>query len=125
MDSNTILIISFTIYTAAIIGVGLYSSRKRKKTEEDFILANRELGPFVSALSASASAESGWVMLGLVGEAYLFGLSAFWIVPGIAAGYLFNWFVIAERLRKESLNLGASTLPQYFDYRFGGNSALL
>ena len=81
MDSNTILIISFTIYTAAIIGVGLYSSRKRKKTEEDFILANRELGPFVSALSASASAESGWVMLGLVGEAYLFGLSAFCCFP--------------------------------------------
>ncbi|MBU8933447.1 MAG: sodium/proline symporter [candidate division Zixibacteria bacterium] len=125
MDSQIVLTISFIVYTSAIIGVGLYSSRMRKRTEDDFTLANRELGPWVSALSASASAESGWVMLGLVGEAYLFGMSAFWIVPGIAAGYLFNWFVIAERLRRESLRMGTSTLPQYLDARFGGGSVAL
>lgn len=122
MNSNILLTVSFIIYTAAIITIGLYSSRRRKKTKEDFVLANRELGPWTSALSASASAESGWVMLGLVGEAYLFGMSAFWIVPGIAVGYLFNWFVIAERLRKKSLNLNAVTLPQYIDSHFGGGS---
>jgi sodium/proline symporter len=97
----------------------------RKKTTDDFVLANRELGPWAASLSASASAESGWVMLGLVGEAYLFGAAAFWIIPGIAIGYLFNWFVIAERLRKISTDGSIVTLPQYIVHRFGKNSKAL
>ncbi|MCK4856823.1 MAG: sodium/proline symporter, partial [candidate division Zixibacteria bacterium] len=125
MDSSFVLAASFVVYTAGIIIIGIYSTRRRKRTEDDFVLANRELGPWASALSASASAESGWVMLGLVGEAYLFGLSAFWIVPGIAAGYLFNWFVIAERLRRSTKESGVVTLPQYILSRFGGDSVLL
>ncbi len=125
MDSNAILTISFIVYTLIVIIIGLYSTKKQKQTEADFVLANRELGPWVSALSASASAESGWVMLGLVGEAYVSGLSAFWIVPGIALGYLFNWFVIAERLRKSTLQTGAVTLPQYISHRFGKDSTAL
>lgn len=119
------LIISFVVYTSGIIAIGLYSSKLRKKTSDDFVLANRELGPWASALSASASSESGWVMLGLVGEAYLYGAAAFWIVPGIAAGYLFNWYVIAERLRKSTLDTGAATLPQYIMHRYGRNSKAL
>ncbi len=125
MQDQTLLILSFIVYSVAIVALGLYSTRLRKKTADDFVLANRELGPWVSALSASASAESGWVMLGLVGEAYLFGAAAIWIIPGIAAGYLFNWFVIAERLRKSSLETGAVTLPQYIMHRFGTDSTAL
>lgn len=125
VEASFTLVASFVVYTVGIIGVGIYSTKLRKKTEDDFVLANRELGPWASALSASASAESGWVMLGLVGEAYLFGMSAFWIVPGIAAGYLFNWFVIAERLRKITLESGAVTLPQLIAHRFGVNSMAL
>lgn len=125
MDNSLVLIISFIVYSLLIIGFGLYSTKLRKKTSDDFVLANRELGPWAASLSASASAESGWVMLGLVGEAYLFGAAAFWIIPGIALGYLFNWFVIAERLRKTSTDGNLVTLPQYIVQRFGKNSKAL
>ena len=125
MDYNFLLITSFVVYSAAIVFVGLYSAKWRKKTTDDFVLANRELGPWASALSASASSESGWVMLGLVGEAYLFGMAAFWIVPGIAAGYLFNWLVVAEKLRQKTKEYDAVTLPQYIRHRFGKNSKAL
>ena len=126
MDGDNLwLILSFVIYTAGIVAIGLYSSKLRKRTSDDFVLANRELGPWASALSASASSESGWVMLGLVGEAYLFGAAAFWIIPGIAAGYLFNWFFIAERLRQSTLDSGVATLPQFIMHRFGKNSPSL
>jgi sodium/proline symporter len=122
---NIWLVISFVAYTLGIVTIGLYSSRLRKKTSDDFVLANRELGPWVAALSASASSESGWVMIGLVGEAYLYGAAAFWIVPGIAAGYLFNWYVIAERLRRVTTESGAVTLPQYILERYGKDSSAL
>ena len=125
MDANPTLIISFIGYSLFIIFVGLWSTRRRKATTDDFVLANRELGPWVSALSASASSESGWVMLGVVGAAFTEGFSAFWIVPGIAAGYLFNWFFVAEKLRKYTTESGAVTLPQYILNRFGRNSAAL
>jgi sodium/proline symporter len=125
VSEQTLLLISFIVYSVGIIAIGLYSTRRRQRTTADFVLANRELGPWVSALSASASAESGWVMLGLVGEAYLFGAAAFWIVPGIAAGYLFNWWFIAERLRKSTAASGAVTLPQFILHRFGPNSVAL
>ncbi|MFQ5498802.1 MAG: sodium/proline symporter [Candidatus Zixiibacteriota bacterium] len=119
------LIVSFIVYSLAIVGVGLWSTRLRKSTADDFILANRELGPWASSLSASASAESGWVMLGLVGEAYVDGVAAFWILPGILVGYLFNWFVIADKLRQSSAQSGAATLPQYILHRFGAKSVAL
>ena len=99
MDSNIALTVSFILYNLIIVGIGLYSTKRKKETTDDFVLANRELGPWASALSASASSESGWVMLGLVGMAYLDGAVAFWIVPGIALGYLFNWYYLAEKLR--------------------------
>ena len=77
MDNPTWLALSFVVYTVFVISIGLYSFRLSKNTSADFVLANRELGPWVSALSASTSSESGWVMLGLVGEAYLYGFAAF------------------------------------------------
>jgi sodium/proline symporter len=125
LDNTTWLALSFVVYTAFVISVGLFSLRRSRSTSADFVLANRELGPWVSALSASASSESGWVMLGLVGEAYLYGFAAFWIVPGIAAGYLFNWYVIADRLRQSTADTGAVTLTQYIMHRFGKDSAAL
>ncbi len=125
VDNQTLLIASFVVYSLFIIGVGLYSTRLRKKTEDDFVLANRELGPWAAALSASASSESGWVMLGLVGEAFVTGMAAFWIVPGIAAGYLFNWFVLAERLRKHSRQTGSVTLTQFLLHRFDVRSGAI
>ncbi len=108
-----------------IIGIGLYSTKSKKETSEDFVLANRELGPWASALSASASSESGWGMLGLVGMAYADGAASFWIVPGIALGYLFNWYYLAEKLRTATSANGAVTIPQYISFRFGKNSKSL
>ncbi len=125
MESDLLLTLSFACYSLLIVAVGLYSMKLKKETADDYVIANRELGPIASSLSASASAESGWVMLGLVGEAYQYGSAAFWIVPGIAAGYIFNWFFIAERLRKSTLDSGAVTVPQYLLHRFGRNSAAL
>ena len=125
MESNSVVAISFIVYSLFIVAVGVYATGFRKKTDDDFVLANRELGPWASALSASASAESGWVMLGLVGLAFTSGLSAFWIAPGIGLGYLFNWFVIADRLRNESSDLRAATLPQYIMRKFGGSRFLI
>ena len=41
---------SFWIYTLIVVSVGLYSTRFSEKSESDFFLAGRGLGPWVAAL---------------------------------------------------------------------------
>ncbi|MFQ5491451.1 MAG: sodium/proline symporter [Phycisphaerae bacterium] len=116
--NTTVLAISFAAYTLAIVAVGLFSARYAKKSDEDYFLAGRSLGGWLAALSASASSESGWVTLGLVGLAFSQGVQAYWIIPGCLCGFLFNWFVLAGPLCEQSRKLGALTLPDYFSLRF-------
>jgi sodium/proline symporter len=114
----SVFAISFAVYTLVIVAIGIYSARFARRSDEDFFLAGRSLGPWVAALSASASSESGWVTLGLVGWAFTSGVQAYWIIPGCLAGFLFNWFVIAGRLRVRAAEVGALTLPDFFSFSF-------
>ncbi len=123
--NSTVLLVSFAVYTLAIIAVGLYSARYAKRSNEDYFLAGRSLGGWVAALSASASSESGWVTLGLVGWAFTSGVQAYWIIPGCLLGFLFNWFVLAARVHDRSIALNALTLPDLFAFNFRERVPLL
>jgi sodium/proline symporter len=118
-------ILSFWIYTLVIMGVGLYSARYRRTSSADFFLANRGIGAWVAALSSSASAESGWVTLGLVGMAFQTGIGALWIIPGTVLAFLFNWLVLAERLRRSACSQEAITIPDVLAGNFSGRHANL
>ena len=114
----SVVIVSFAAYTLFIVLIGLYSARYARNSDEDFFLAGRSLGPWVAALSASASSESGWVTLGLVGVAYTNGVQAYWIIPGCLLGYLFNWFVVAGRMSDRGRAIKAVTLPDFFAFGY-------
>lgn len=120
-----VIVISFTAYTLVIVLIGLYSARYARRSNEDFFLAGRSLGPWVGALSASASSESGWVTLGLVGWAFTHGVQAYWIIPGCLVGYLFNWFVVAGRMNDRARALQALTLPDFFAFSFRERAPIL
>lgn len=125
LGHNTVFAVSFAVYTLAIVAIGLYSAKFAKRSDEDYFLAGRSLGRWVAALSASASSESGWVTLGLVGWAFTSGVSAYWIIPGCVLGFIFNWFVIAGRLRDRSIELSALTIPDLFAFNFRERIPLL
>jgi sodium/proline symporter len=118
MSAPTIVIISFSLYTLLIVGIGLYAAVFARRSDEDFFLAGRSLGPWVAALSASASSESGWVTLGLVGIGFATGVKAYWVIPGCLLGYLFNWFVLAGPMNDRARALNALTLPDFFSFNF-------
>lgn len=123
--NTPILVTSFALYTLLIVGVGVYSAKYAQQSDEDYFLAGRSLGAWVAALSASASSESGWVTLGLVGLAFSSGVQAYWIIPGCLLGYIFNWFFVAGRLRDRSQELGALTIPDFFAFSFTERVPLL
>ena len=125
MSANTPMLITFVIYIAAMVLIGLVAYL-RTKNFSDYILGGRSLGSFVTALSAGASDMSGWLLMGLPGAIYLSGLSEGWIAIGLIAGAWLNWLFVAGRLRVQTEHNGnALTLPDYFTTRFEDNSRIL
>jgi len=116
--------LSFLIYTLAVFAFGIYSARYARRSSTDFFLAGRGLGAWVAGLSASASAESGWVTLGLVGMAFHTGMGAFWVLPGTIMAIAFNWLVLGRRLRTYAVCHDAITLPDILAAPYSGSPAI-
>lgn len=119
MESDQqIVLLTFALYLLAMLIIGIWAYR-RTANLADYILGGRRLGTWVTALSASASDMSGWLLLGLPGLAYAVGLEAIWLVVGLVLGTYLNWRIIASRLRRYSeLADNALTLPEFFARRF-------
>ncbi|RUR30707.1 sodium/proline symporter PutP [Vreelandella nanhaiensis] len=111
--------ISLLAYFALMIGIGLYAMRTSTSTSEDYVLGGRTLSPKVAALSAGASDMSGWLLLGLPGAMFVSGLGSAWIGIGLFVGALFNWLLVAPRLREQTVHYGnAITIPAFLANRF-------
>ena len=109
--ANKEVLITIILYNFLLIAVGFWA-KKRTSNQDDFYLGGRGLGPWVTALSASASSSSAWSLLGVSGAAYVWGLSAFWLLPGVLVGYVVSWTWVAPRLMEISQKTGAVTLPE-------------
>ena len=122
---NGPLLITFVAYLLGMLALGLAAYRITE-TLPDYILGGRRLGPVVAALSAGASDMSGWLLLGLPGAVYAFGLNQIWIAIGLALGAYLNWRLIAPRLRRYTEAMPeVLTLPEYLASRFLDESGAL
>ena len=123
-QSNTITI-TFIVYLLVMLLMGMIAWR-RTRNLSDYLLGGRQLGTGVTALSASASDMSGWLLLGLPGYAYLAGFEAGWIALGLLVGTWLNWHWVARPLREQSHQLDdALTLSDFFARRFNDTSHVL
>ena len=52
----------------------------------DYFVSDKSLGFFHVALSARATGESAWLLLGLTDMGYAVGVQAFWVVVGEVLG---------------------------------------
>ncbi|MCL2185533.1 MAG: sodium/proline symporter PutP [Treponema sp.] len=128
MDAGRIqILITMAFYMAIVIGIGVYFAKRSNQDSEAYFLGGRSLGPWVSAMSAEASDMSGWLLMGLPGVAYWFGLAdAAWTAIGLAIGTYLNWLIVSKRLRRYSEKAGnAITLPEFFSNRFKENKKIL
>lgn len=117
----------FIVYLLFMLGIGVYFFiRSKNGGEKEYFLGGRQMGPWVSALSAGASDMSAWVLMGLPASIYAFGIGQAWVAIGLAVGYAISWLLEAPRLRKFTIEANDSiTLPQYLTNRFlSSNKAL-
>lgn len=120
------IIAAIAAYLAGMLAIGFYASKKNSNVG-DFYLGGRQLGPFVTAMSAEASDMSSWLLMGLPGLAYLSGTAEpAWTAIGLAIGTYLNWLIAAKRLRRYSIAADNSiTIPEFFSKRFGDSRRVL
>lgn len=111
--------IAFLLYFAVILGIGIYFMVKQKSGTAEYFLGGRSMGSWVTALSAQASDMSGWLLMGLPGSIFAFGLGKTWIAIGLVLGTYLNWLFVAGRLRRFTKFADDSiTIPSYLQNRF-------
>ena len=110
----------FAAYFLFMLGIGVFFFLRSKDAgEKDYFLGGRQMGAWVSALSAGASDMSAWVLMGLPASIYAAGLGQIWIAIGLGLGYAASWIFEAPRLRRFSIAANDSiTIPQYLTNRF-------
>ena len=125
--SSTVELIVFCVYLAFMLGIGIFFFiRSKGGGEKTYFLGGRQMGPWVSALSAGASDMSAWVLMGLPASIYALGLGQAWIAIGLALGYALSWIFQAPRLRRYSIAAKDSiTIPQFLTNRFLSKSRAL
>ena len=119
-------LVVFIVYLIAMLGIGVFFFTRAKGGEKEFFLGGRQMGPWVTALSAGASDMSAWVLMGLPASIFAAGMGQTWIAIGLAIGYILSWIIVAPRLRRFSIVANDSiTIPQYLTNRFLSKSKAL
>lgn len=118
MQTTLIIII---LYIATIMGVAIYSSKKKVKNSKDYLLAGRNIGPLMLAGTLAATEIGGGSTVGVAAKAYgSWGLSAGWYVVCAGVGIFLVSFV-APYLRKSM----ATTIPEIMERRYGRASHII
>ncbi|MDC7242729.1 MAG: sodium/proline symporter PutP [Sphaerochaetaceae bacterium] len=117
-------IITFIIYLIFLLFIGFFFYKKTNNIE-DYLLGGRSMGVWVTALSAQASDMSGWLLMGLPGAVFLYGVGQSWIAIGLFIGTVLNWILVAPRLRNYTEKTNSLTLSSFFENRFKDPTGLL
>ncbi|OHS70326.1 sodium:proline symporter [Staphylococcus sp. HMSC73C01] len=118
--------IMIAIYFIILLIIGYYGYRQATDNISEYMLGGRNIGPYITALSAGASDMSGWMIMGLPGSVYRTGLSAIWITIGLTLGAYLNYIIVAPRLRVYTEIAGdAITLPDFFKNRLNDKNNIL
>ncbi len=99
LSAITLSFIAFLVLTTLI---GISASLKAKPNSKDYLLANRNIGPVTMALSAVATALSGFMFIGYIGFIYKFGLSTIWYSVTWILGNILAWNLHYKNIRQET-----------------------
>ena len=126
VNTNWQTYIMIAVYFIILLIIGYYGYKQATGNLSEYMLGGRNIGPYITALSAGASDMSGWMMMGLPGSVYSTGLSAIWITIGLTLGAYVNYLIVAPRLRVYTEVAGdAITLPDFFKNRLNDKENII
>lgn len=111
------------LFVAMMIAIGVYS-KKKVSSVNDFFLGGRQMGPWISAFAYGTTYFSAVIFIGYAGRiGWNFGVSSVWIGIGNAIlGSLLAWLVLAKKTRVMTHEMNASTMPEFFEKRYGSKA---
>lgn len=112
---------TFFGYFTILLLIAALSYRKQK-SDTDFLIGNRSLNFWLTALSAHASDMSSWLFLGYPALIFTTGLFSAWAAVGLTVFMFINWHCIAPKIRTVTEQMESLTLNSYFESRFGDTS---
>ena len=111
MSGTLIITATFVSFLLLFTAVGVLSAKKMTSTPEDYHLASRGVNPWLVALSAVSTNNSGYMFIGLIGFTWRMGVEAVWITFGWILGDLLTWFWVHRRVRDRSERVQANSVP--------------
>ena len=116
---DVVTVVTFVIFLAIFAGIGLSSVIRKKKTTADYLLAGQDVKPWLVALAAVATCNSGYMFIGLIGFTYNVGLSAMWIAIGWVSGDFIASIFSFKHIRRFADNEEIQTYSSLLSYRGG------
>ncbi len=122
----SVVAISFIAFLLMFLGIGVYSATRKRETAEDYLVASRDVGPWVMALSAVATNNSGFMFVGLIGATFSEGVSAISMMAGWVLGDYLAWLAgVPQGLRRRSEDTGTVTIPGFLGHRDVGGRIVI
>jgi solute:Na+ symporter, SSS family len=113
-------LVVISIYMVSMIGIGWFAKR-RARTESDFLVAGRRLGPILYAGTMAALVMGGGATVGGIGLGYQNGLAGAWLVFAMASGIALISLLLAPLISR----LRVYTVSQMLELRYGPRITLL
>lgn len=105
-------------YVALLVVVGLYSARQ-VRSESDYLVAGRRLGPIVLGATLPATQLSAGTAIGTVGYIALYGYQYNWFWLALWTGWLVSMLFVAPKMHEFGRTHGGMTIPDIVGARFG------
>ncbi len=117
-------LLAIVIYFLLLFAVGYFSYRK-SISAADFIIGNRSLNYWLTALAAHASDMSSWLFLAYPATIFSGGLIGAWTAIGLIGCMYLNWQWIAPKIRVATEQYNSLTFSSFFESRLGDTSGLI
>lgn len=101
--------LTFVATLLLFVAVGLAASRRARHHRQDYYLAGRSVPPWLVALSAVATNNSGYMFIGVIGYTLYAGFAAIWLMAGWICGDFIASLHVHRRLRAAAARTGEVT----------------
>lgn len=114
-------IIVTIVYLGVVAWLGMLGY-KRTKNASDYLVAGRQIHPYIMALSYGATFISTAAIVGFGGLAGVFGMGLIWLTfLNIFLGIFIAFIFFGKRTRKMGHNMNAQTFPDFLAKRYQSN----
>ena len=117
-------LLAVVCYLAVLLVIGFLSYRKHISAT-DFIIGNRSMNYWLTALAAHASDMSSWLFMGYPAVVFTGGLFNGWSAIGLLVFMYLNWQLIAPKIRVATEQYNSLTFSSFFESRLSDTSGTI